>query len=81
MRVNEVKILEVPDEPQATVKKALKDKREKKKNPSLKEVVNDVIPVFAIYEAIHVAERSANLTLIKSENMSSFQFFELYISA
>lgn len=47
MRVNEVEISGVPDEP--AVKKTLKNKREKKK-PSLKKVVNDVPPVSATYD-------------------------------
>lgn len=81
MRVNEVEISKVPDEPPAAVKKALKDKRERKKKPSLKEVVNDVPPVSATYKAVHVDERSASLTVIGSKNMSPLQFFELYISA
>lgn len=60
MRVNEVEISGVLDEPPAAVKKALKDKKERKKKPSLKEVVNDVSPVSATYEAVHVDERYCN---------------------
>lgn len=81
MRVNEVEISEVPNEPSAAVKKVLKDKRKRKKKPSLKKVVNNISPISATYEAVHVDECFASLTVIKSENMSPLQFFELYISA
>lgn len=52
-----------------------------KKRPSLKEVVNEVPPVSASYEAVHVDERSAILTVIGSENMPPLQFFELYCTS
>lgn len=78
MRVNEVEISGVPDEPPA-VKKTLKNKREKKK-PSLKKVVNDVPPVSATYEAVYVNKCSASLTITVSENMSPLQFFTLLLN-
>lgn len=81
MRVNEVEILGVPDDHLPAVQKTLKEKKGGRKKFTLKEVVDDVPPVFAIYQAVHIKERNASLSLSNSENMSLFQFFELYISS
>lgn len=71
MRVSEIEISKIPNKLSTTIKKALKDKRGKKKKPSLKEVVNNVSLVFAIYKAIHVDKHFGNLTIIGFKNMSS----------
>lgn len=62
-------------------KKVLKDKKEKKKKPSLKIVLNNVPPVFAIYKTVYIDQRFTNLIVIGFKNMSPLQFFKLYISA
>lgn len=54
MRVNEVEISRVSDEPLAALKKVLKDKKKRKKKPSLEKVGNIVSLVFATYKAVYV---------------------------
>lgn len=63
------------------VKKTLKDKKERKKKPSLKKFVNNVPPIFATYKAVYIDKYSISLTIIGSKNILLLQFFELYISA
>lgn len=53
------------------MKKELKDKKKKKKKPSLKNVVKNILLVFAIYKIVHIDERSTNLIIIGFKNMSS----------
>lgn len=77
MYVNEVEISGVPNKPPAVVKKALKDKKERKKKLSLKKVMNNLPPIFAKYKAIYIDKRYANLTVISSKNMLLLQFFYL----
>lgn len=52
-----------------------------KKKSSLKEVMNNMLPVFVIYKAVYIDERSINLIVIGSKNMSLLWFLESYISA
>lgn len=80
MSISEVKISKVPDNLLAMVKKALKDKKKKKKKPSLKKVINNVLPISAIYEAVHVDECSASLTVISSIKIYYHFSFLSYIS-
>lgn len=81
IRVNEAKIPEVLNDHLVAIKKVFKDKKKKKKSFSLKKVVNDMQLIFLIYKAVHFDECSTSLIIIRSENMSMFYFFELYISA
>lgn len=81
MCVNKIKISKILDEPLVAVKKALKDKKERKKYLGLKKVRNNIPPISPIYKTISIDECFANFIAIGSKNMSSLQFFESYISA
>lgn len=69
MRVNEVKISKVLNELFAIIKKVLKDKKEKKKKYSLKKSINNVLSIFATYEAIYIDKHFASFPIIGFKNM------------
>ena len=50
-----------------------------KKKLSLKKVINNMPPIFAIYKAIYIDKYFAILIIISFKNISLVQFFELYI--
>lgn len=80
MRVNKVEISKVLNKPPVAMKKALNNKKERKKKPRLKKVVNNIPPISAIYKTIYIDERFVNLIAISFKNMLPIQFFELCIS-